>query len=77
MHKYNKNNKTLVQIGSGEHAIFIHVKKGNKVYLEGGTIIKVGITPKECERNLEDRLDDIAYTKPVALVKKLKRRFNK
>ena len=56
-----KNTKKFSMVGGGEHAMFIDVSK----------------TQAEKERMYEDKCDDIIYSKPVALVKKLKRRVKK
>ena len=45
--------------------------------LDDGTFVRAGDTPKESRSRLEDRLDDIAYSKPVAFIKKLQRRTKK
>ena len=63
-----------VMIGSGEDAIFVRVKRGQKVLLSDGTVIRAGDSPKAYRERLEDRLDDAIYSKPVAFVKKMKRR---
>ena len=41
--------------------------------LSGGTFVEAGLTPEESKR----RLDDMLYSKPVALVKKISRRLKK
>lgn len=79
-HKLYKRNKVLVMIGSGEHAIFRRVKKGEKVWITSGNqscFVRAGITPEESRRRLDDRLDDAIYSKPVAFVKKLQRRLKR
>lgn len=78
-HKINtkKANKkdVLVMIGSGEYSTFIKVKKGEGVMINNGTIIEAGLTPDKSKQKLDDQLDDIFYSKPVALVKKISRRI--
>ena len=64
-------------IGSGEHSTFIKVKKGEKVMLSDGTFVEAGLTPEESKRRLDDKIDDMLYSKPVALVKKISRRLKK
>ncbi len=64
-----------VMIGSGEDAIFVEKKRGERYMLADGTIVIVGDTPEESRARLEDRLDDAIYSKPVAFVKKLSRRI--
>lgn len=48
-------------IGSGGHSCFI----------------KSGISLEESRNDLDNRIDDALYNKPVALVKKIQRRLNK
>lgn len=64
-------------IGSGEHSTLIKVKKGEKVMLSDGTFVEAGLTPEESKRRLDDKIDDMLYNKPVALVKKISRRLKK
>lgn len=66
-----------VMVGYGEHSTFVKVKKGEKVMTRYGNIIEAGLTLEEEQQRLEDSLDDIIYSKPVAFVKKLQRRINK
>lgn len=68
--KKNKNDEVLMMIGSGEDSDFIKVKKGKKVMLDDGTFVEAGLILEESKR----RLDDMLYSKPVALVKKINRR---
>jgi len=75
--KSTKKDKVLMMIGSGEHATFIKVKKGEKVMLSDGTFVEAGLTPQESKRRLDDKTDDMLYSKPVALVKKISRRLKK
>lgn len=56
---------------------YIEVKKGERVMINDGTIIEAGLTPDEARQRLDDQLDDIFYSKPVALVKKISRRIKK
>lgn len=72
--KRNKKD-VLVMIGSGEHSTFIKVKKGERVEINDGTIIEAGLTPDESRQRLDDQMDDIFYSKPVALIKKISRRI--
>jgi hypothetical protein len=76
-HPRKKSSETTVMIGSGEHATFIKVKKGEKIMLDDGTFVEAGLTLEEEKQRLEDRMDDIIYSKPVAFVKKLTRRIKK
>lgn len=70
--KKNKE-EVLMMIESGEDSTFIKVKKGKKVMLDDGTFVEVGLILEESKR----RLDDMLYSKPVALVKKINRRLKK
>lgn len=70
-----KNTNVDVMVGYGEHSTFVKAKKGEQVMTRYGNIIEVGLTPEEERRRINDSIDDIIYSKPVALVKKLKRRI--
>ena len=70
-----KNNDVDVMVGYGELSTFVKAKKGDKVMIRYGNIIEAGLTPEEERRRIDDSIDDIIYSKPVALVKKLKRRI--
>ena len=73
--KKNKKKYIPVMIGYGEHSTFIKAKKGEKVMIRYGNIIEAGLTPEEERQRLEDSLDDIIYSKPVAFIKKLSRKI--
>lgn len=74
----NKKDKEVdVMVGYGEHSSFVKVKKGEDVMIRYGNIVEAGLTPEEEHRRLEDSLDDIIYSKPVAFVKKLSRRIRR
>ena len=75
--KPTKKDEVLMMIGCGEHSIFIKVKKGERVMLSDGTFVEAGLTPEESKRRLDDKIDDMLYSKPVALVKKISRRLKK
>ena len=75
--KPTKKDEVLMMIGSGEHSNFIKVKKGERVILSDGTFVEAGLTPEESKRRLDDKIDDMIYSKPVALVKKISRRLKK
>ncbi len=75
--KQLNNKKVRVMIGSGEHAIFIKKNRGERYMLDDGTFVRAGDTPEDRRARLEDKLDDIAYSKPVAFVKKLQRRIKR
>ncbi len=72
--KNRKNDYVRVMIGSGEDAIFVRKKRGEKYMLSNGKFI-AGDTIEESRQRLEDKLDDTIYSKPVAFVKKLSRRI--
>jgi len=75
MKKNNKKKYVIVMIGSGEEAIFIRKKRGERhLMLSDCTYIKAGDTPKEYRARTEDRLDDAIYSIPVAFIKKLIRK---
>ena len=42
-----------------------------------GNIIEAGLTREEEKQRIENDLDDIIYSKPVAFVKKIQRRVKK
>lgn len=72
-----KNEKVDVMVGYGEMATFKKVNKGDLVMARYGNIIEAGLTREEERQRIEDDLDDIIYSKPVALVKKIQRRIKK
>ena len=78
--KGKKNVQVTVMNGLGEHAIFTKVQKGDRIMVGSGEhscFVRTGITPEESRRELDDKLDDLIYSKPVAFVKKLQRRLKK
>ena len=84
--KYHDKNKTpkidevTVMIGEGECSSLKKVKKGDYVWIGSGENfcrIKAGITPEESRKELDDRLDAILYSKPVAFVKKIQKKLKK
>ena len=72
-----KNKDHKIMIGSGEHSIFMGAKKGQKVMLDDGTIVKVRVTIDEHREEMEYEMDRAIYGKSVALVKKLVRKIKK
>lgn len=72
-----KNKKVDVMVGYGELATFEEVNKGDLVMTRYGNIIEAGLTREEEKQRIEDDLDDIIYSKPVAFVKKIQRRIKK
>lgn len=78
--KTNKKDKVMVMIGEGEHTIFKAVKKGDYVWIGSGENfcrVRAEITPEESRKELDDKLDDILYSKPVAFVKKIQSKLKK
>ena len=75
--KPTKKDEVLMMIGSGEHSTFIKVKKGERVMLSDGTFVEAGLTPEKSKRQLDNKMDDMLYSKPVALVKKISKKFKK
>lgn len=73
--KKSNSDDVIVMIGSGEHAIFVKKKRGERYMLDDGTFVIAGDTPEQSRNRLDDRIDDAMYSKPVALVKKLTRRI--
>lgn len=77
-HNRKKGKRVTVMIGSGEHAVFTKVKKGEIILVGSGEhscFVSAGITPEEASQELDDKLDEAIYSKPVAFVKKLQRRI--
>ena len=75
-HKKKKSDEYVdVMVGYGEFSSFVKVRKGEKVMIRYGNIIEAGLTREEKKQRLEDDLDDIIYSKPVAFVKKLQRKI--
>lgn len=75
--KKEPEEEVVVLYGYGEHATGGKVKKGEIVMVRYGYLMEAGLTPEEHRQRREDQMDDILYSKPVALVKKLKRRIKK
>ena len=73
--KKSNSENVRVMIGSGEHAIFVYKKRGERYMLDDGTFAIAGDTPEQSRNRLEDKIDDSIYSKPVAFVKKLARRI--
>lgn len=74
--KKSNSNDVIVMIGSGEYAIFVKKKCGERYILDDGMFVIAGDTPEQSRNRLDDRIDDAIYSKPVAFVKKLARRIN-
>ena len=73
--KEKKSKYVSAMIGSGELSFFTKLKKGEHYMLADGSFVRAGETLEESKMKLEDDLDDIMYSKPVALIKKIKRRI--
>ena len=72
-----KNEKVDVMVGYGELVTFEEVNKGDLVMTRYGNIVESGLTREEERQRIEDELDDILYSKPTALVKKIQRKMKK
>ncbi len=72
-----KKEKLDVMVGYGELATFERVNKGDLVMTRYGNIVEAGLTREEERQRIEDELDDILYSKPTALVKKIQRKMKK
>ena len=76
MQSKTKGNKVTVMFGSGEHAIFIKVKRGEKVMINDGTIIEAGLTLEESQKRLEKRFNEICE-EPTTVKQKVLSLFRK
>lgn len=79
-HKIKPSSDVLVMIGAGENALFARAKKGEKILVTSGDdsiFVRAGITSEEARQELDDRMDDALYSKPVAFVKKMQRRIKR
>lgn len=72
----NKGNKVTVMFGSGEHAIFTKVKRGEKVMIDDGTIVEAGLTLEESQTILEKRFNEICE-EPTTVKQKVLSLFRK
>lgn len=78
--KSKNDKKVTVMIGSGIGSSVTKVDKGTRIMVGSGVgscFVRAGITPEESRRELDDRIDEAIYSKPVVIVKKLKRRLTK
>lgn len=75
--KSKNKEKVDVMVGYGELSNFTEAKKGDLVMTRYGNIVEAGLTREEERQRIEDDLDDILYSKPVAFVKKLQRKIKK
>ena len=75
-----KNPKQVTtMIGSEENSIFMKVKNGKRIMVASGEnscFVRKGISPEEARQELNNKIDDALYSKPVAFVKKLQRRIS-
>ena len=65
-------------IGSGDNAIFAKVKKGKKVMVGSGEhscFVRAGVSPEEEKQEIDNKIDDMFYSRPAAFVKKLQRKI--
>ena len=76
--KMRNSKEVTIMIGSGENSIFTKVKKGKRIMIGSGEhscLVRAGISPEEEKQELNNKIDDAIYSRPVALVKKLQRRI--
>lgn len=52
----NKSNKVRVMIGSGEHAIFVTKKRGERYLLSDGTFAVAGDSPEQSRKRVDSKL---------------------
>lgn len=74
-----QSNNVNVMIGEGEHSTFVKVQKEERVLIgegEHSCFVMAGVTPEKEMLELDNKTDNILYSKPVNFVKKLKRRLN-
>ena len=70
--------EAIPTIGTGENSIFTKVKKGKRVMIGSGEhscSVRAGISSEEARKELNNKMDDAFYSKPVALIKKIQRRI--
>lgn len=67
----NKSNKVRVMIGSGEHAIFVTKKRGERYLLSDGTFAIAGDSPELSRERIDKKLNSRAKTlKNIFKIKK-------
>lgn len=74
-----QSNNVNVMIGEGEYSTFVNVQRGERVLIgegEHSCFVIAGVTPEEEMLELDNKMDNILYSKPVTFVKKLKRKLN-
>ena len=70
--------EVIAMIGSGENTLFTKVKKGERIMVgtgEDSCFVRAGISSEEAKQELNNKIDDAIYSRPVAFVKKLQRRI--
>ena len=70
--KNSDKNKTMF-IGSGSHTAFIKVKKGQRVMIGSGEHSAF----VRSEETIEDSMNDLLYSKPVAFARKMVRKLKR
>lgn len=68
--------EVITMMGSGASSMFTRVKKGERVMIgsdENSCFVREGISPEEAREELNTKIDNALYSKPVAFVKKLQR----
>lgn len=76
--KRKTSDEVTVMIGSGESSMFTKVKKGERVMIGSGKhscFVRAGISLEEGKQELDGKIDNVLYSKPVEFVKKLQRRI--
>lgn len=58
----NKSNKVRVMIGSGEHAIFVTKKRGERYLLSDGTFAVAGDSPELSRERIDKKLNSRTKT---------------
>lgn len=71
-----KSDLVTVMIGSGDTAIFVKMKRGERYMLSDGTIVVAGDTP-EAERERINKRFDALLSKDEGFVKKLTKKFKR
>ncbi len=77
--KSRQNNKrkpseyVRVLVGYGADTIIVRKRRGERYISD--IILMAGNSPRESRQRLEDRLDDASYKRPVAYIKKLRRKL--
>jgi hypothetical protein len=64
----SEKGRVRVMIGSGENAIFVTKREGDRYILSDGTIVKIR---SKNDKTVNERIDDIIKDKPKLLMKRL------